>query len=230
MKTDLIIIFYNHEKIVNPAIMLLAKSSHLFNKIFLVNNGSQDNTLKILTSEREKIKNGYIVDLNNNLHIGGSIKKALSLSKSDFVGWVHGDIFIQANDYQKMISILSENKDSAILFKVLRKNRRLKEYIFTLFLSLYASLVMQLRLYDLSAIPVFISKDIKKFISRSPDDYTFDLFIYAFCKKKEIKIRRFYVEDFNKIVVSNWSRSFSGYLKMIIIWLKAVWKIKNEIK
>jgi len=63
MQIDLVLVYFNNEKIISHITKHVKEISSLFNKLILVNNGSSDNT-KLLLSQNFHDKNKFqIVNL-----------------------------------------------------------------------------------------------------------------------------------------------------------------------
>ena len=90
---SILVPYFNEEKSlkkVYSTIIKLVKIKKISNyEIIFINDGSTDNSFKILS----KIKNKNIIHLDNkkNIGLGYSLKKGILISKKDFILWVPGD-------------------------------------------------------------------------------------------------------------------------------------------
>jgi glycosyltransferase involved in cell wall biosynthesis len=228
---DLILIFYNNNNtdFVKKSFIDISK---YFNKVILIDNGSSDGTAKSLRDNFENQKKFIIHEIKENIRYGGALKRGFLLSDSDYVFWSHGDTIIKNEFYEKSINLVSKN---SVFIKGLRRNRMPIEYFFTRMLSFYASLILGTYLKDISAFPCAIPKASKDaIIVHATNDYSIELFVYYFAELDGLNIQRVPVEYLTSSESqSTWSRSLSGYLKMIRLWsnsIKKLKKYKNEIK
>jgi hypothetical protein len=222
---DLILIFYNNKNIDFMRDNLI-EVSECFNKIFLINNGSKDDTLKSLKDNFMNNNKFIIHDIKENIRYGGALKKGFALSESDYIFWSHGDTIIKKEFYEKSIDLIHQNN---IFIKGLRLKRKLKEYFFTKMLSIYASVILRNFLSDISAFPCGIPRANKEeIILKASDDYTIELYIYFFAIKNKLIIERIPVQYFdNGESQSTWTRSINGYLKMIHLWLISIKSLRK---
>jgi glycosyltransferase involved in cell wall biosynthesis len=234
MKIDLILVFYNNEKVIDFVVDSIKNISYIFDKIILVNNGSVDNT-KILLSNNFKNKKKYkLINLEKNVHLGGAIKAGIFESRANTVGWSHGDVLIMKKDYERFVRKIKEVafKNDTALIKGVRINRKdIIDKLFSLCSGLYASMLYRKPIYDISGIPVFfINFKNKNIFVNAPNDYTFHFFSYFFCIYNEIKVFRVRVSLINPpILSSNWRRNSSGYLKIILMWIRAFFFYKKNL-
>ena len=103
MRISIIIPCYNEYNNLTNLIKVINKViSEIQNLNFiLINNGSTDKTLELLS----KIKSNkiQIVNLEKNLGYGGGIKEGLKVAKSEILCWTHADEQVKIEDVIKLI-------------------------------------------------------------------------------------------------------------------------------
>lgn len=128
-KIDIVVPFFNEQEVVldfvNKLEIELYKIKESFKNLefncIFVENGSTDNTLKIL-SELSKDKNYNIIKLVRNFGIDGGIRAGLSQSKGDAVIILHGDLQDNPEVIKKLIDGWDQGYEQ-ILVKYKAKDR-----------------------------------------------------------------------------------------------------------
>lgn len=227
---DLILVYYNSESIINYIYGNIISISKIVSRVIIIDNGSKDNTFIKLCALYEKNPNISVIQLNNNLHLGGAIKEGFKLSNSKFIAWSHGDTIIPPEFYNEALHHLKRFDNAYI--KALRKNQLSINKIFTWLLGIYATIFIKAFLRDISGYPSMCNSDLKeKIIEYAPNDYSFDLFSYSIASKLKLKIIRIPVmQVMPNNNPSSWERSVSGYAKMIGLWLKNIRKVNSILK
>ena len=227
---DLILVYYNSESILNYIYENIITISEIVDNIFIIDNGSKDNTYIKLNNLYQRSTNIFVIRLENNLHLGGAIKEGFKLSMSKYIAWSHGDTIIPSEFYNLAIEQLNRNNYAYI--KALRKNQLLINKIFTFFLSIYATIFIKTYLRDISAYPSICNSNLKDYIiNYAPNDYSFDLFSYSLASKLKLKIVRISVmQEMPSQNPSSWERSVKGYIIMIRLWLKNIIKVNYILK
>ena len=93
IKYSLVIPCFNEEKsleVLLPQLVIVIERVKNDVEFILVNNGSTDRTIEILS--KLSSKNITIVSLDKNVGYGGGIKAGLLKCKGDFIGWIHADL------------------------------------------------------------------------------------------------------------------------------------------
>ncbi len=198
-------------------------------QVYLVDNGSTDNTqsklkeilARLPSSTSENIK---VLNLPKNLNYGGGIKAGIRECETEYVGWFHADLQIEAKEISKMILGL---KPGVTLIKGLRKSRPLTERLFTGGMSLIASILFQSHLKDINGQPTVYRRSFLEQYPVSPDDFLIDAFFYINATKKKYKISRFPVlMKSRKHGESSWNKGLKSQLKFSLITIKSLWKMR----
>ena len=114
IKVSIIIPIYNAEKYLNKCLDSVANQSLENIEIICVNDGSTDNSKKILEDYSKKNNNIVVINQENKGIVGAKLagyKKA----KGEYIGWVDNDDFVELNMFEKLYLLAeSNNADIAI--------------------------------------------------------------------------------------------------------------------
>lgn len=160
-------------------------------EVLLVENGSKDSSSDILKSYlSKKMSNIEIIFVPENKGYGYGIQQALKKARGEYIGWIHADMQLPIKELKKVLYYLKENQEEDIFFKGIRQNRPFQERIFTFGMSFYETILFRKRLYDIGAIPVIFSRNLLKFMTNIPNDFSIELYTYYIAKKNKFKIIR----------------------------------------
>lgn len=218
MKISIVIPCYNEEKNIKLILEEFKKIS--FGKyeleLILVNNGSNDNSKNIL----EEMKHHYdflkVVDVVQNKGYGYGILEGLKEAEGEYMGWMHADMQTSPNEFCKCIEFIESDKDKNIFIKGLRKNRPISDTIFTFGMSIFETVYLRKKLYDINAQPTLFNRKLYEKFENPPYDFSLDL--YAYYKAIEVgnKIVRFPVIQKERIYgISSWNTGFKSRIKLI---------------
>ena len=133
MKLSIVIPCYNEEKNIP---FLLKKFSEIISnedlEVILVNNGSTDNSQKVLEELIPNYSFARTVLVPVNKGYGYGILQGLKETEGTFVGWTHADMQTDLGDIIKAYGILEkENWDEKIYVKGRRRKRMFTENFFS---------------------------------------------------------------------------------------------------
>lgn len=218
MKMSIVIPCYNEAKNI-PLIYERIKELDIVSKeieIILVNNGSTDNSEEVF-SQYKDVTNTRIVKVVQNQGYGFGILSGLKECKGKFLGWTHADMQTDPKDLIKAYEILTDNNFSDnIYIKGDRKGRPFFDQFFTSGMSLFETIYLRTRLYDINAQPNIFSRQFYDSWDNPPHDFSLDLYAYYKAKKAKLNIKRFDVLFPERIHgESNWNTSISAKWKFI---------------
>ena len=129
-------------------------------EIIIVNNGSKDNSAKVINDYKKKFSEVLFLDIKEDIGWGYGILNGLRLSTSKYVGWTHGDLQYDLKELINVYKIIQENdkKYNTILVKGLRKKRKLIENIFSKGMSFVSSLILLKTFTDINSQPNFFQE------------------------------------------------------------------------
>jgi len=176
-KLSIIVPCYNESKNIPELLNRFEKvyQDGLF-ELVLVDNGSIDDTWQILNNlPKDRYRFVKLVRIDKNIGYGHGIMTGLTYASADVLAWTHADLQSDPEDVMKAYSLFSETKGKRVV-RGMRANRRLSEWIFTLGMSLIASVVLGKRLYDINAQPKLFGRDFYALMKYAPRDFSLDLY------------------------------------------------------
>lgn len=218
MKMSVVIPCYNESKNI-PLIYDRISELDIVSKnieIILVNNGSTDDSEEVFKKYQD-VPNTRIVKVTKNQGYGFGILSGLKECKGDFLGWTHADMQTDPKDLITAFKMLEDNNfDKNIYVKGDRKGRPFFDQFFTSGMSLFETIYMGTRLYDINAQPNIFSRKFYESWSNPPHDFALDLYVYYKAKEAKLNLKRFDVLFPERIHgESNWNTSFSAKWKFI---------------
>jgi glycosyltransferase involved in cell wall biosynthesis len=199
-------------------------------EVVLVNNGSLDNSSKVM--EELKKENDFIkiVTVEKNQGYGYGILSGLKETTGDYIGWIHADLQFNPSEILKGIEYLEENEfPDDVFIRGKRTNRPFIDTLFTICMSFYESIILKTRLWDINAQPTLISRKFYEKWNNPPYDFSLDLYAYYNAKKQNQKIYRYKVvqhkrEEGN----SSWNTGMKSRIKLIRRVLEYSKTLKNR--
>lgn len=161
-------------------------------EVVLVDNGSTDDSAQILKkllpdysfarTEKVEINQGY----------GYGIIQGLKACTGDFIGWTHADMQTDPADLIKALEIIEKNgNDKNLYVKGNRKGRPVFDQFFTSGMSLFETVYMGVKLYDVNAQPNVFSREFFESWKNPPKDFALDLYVLYMAQKAGLRIERF---------------------------------------
>jgi len=232
MKFSLVIPCYNEADSL-PMLFLSLKEVALKREleIIIVDNGSTDDTQKILLSLIKDYSFITLVKVELNTGYGNGILAGLNIASGEIIGWTHADLQTSPNDFLKGIKLFEDSANYNKLFvKGRRYGRPFFDVIFTTFMSVFETFLLKTLLWDINAQPTLFHRSFYDKWANPPIDFSLDLFAYVLAKKEKLTIERFPV-NFNKRVygISSWNISVFAKYNFILKTIKYSFKLKKTI-
>lgn len=231
MDFSLVIPCFNEEGTIK---LILEKTKNQFIEnnieLILVNNGSTDNTRKILNKIIKNYPYAKCINLDNNIGYGGGILKGLSQCKGDIIGWTHADLQTDPLDCIRAFKKFSnKNKNQKIFIKGNRKNRPFYDQFYTLGMSIFETVLLKKFIYDINGQPTIFPKEFYKSWVNPPKDFSLDLYSYYLAKVNDYEIQRIKVEFHERISgLSKWNTNFFSKFIFILRTIKFSLKLKFD--
>ena len=198
-------------------------------EIIIVNNGSSDNSLEILDKYTKSIPNVNFITLNKNRGYGNGIKYGLLKAKGDIVGWTHADLQTDPADIIKSFSLFSSNFNLYVKGK--RLGRPFKDFIFTLGMSIFESILFKKIMHDIGAQPNLFPRSFIEKINFSdiPNDFSIELFFYYQAKKLRYEIKKIPVIYKKRLFgKSSWNINLNQKIKFIKRTISFSFKLRKK--
>lgn len=233
MKLSIIVPCYNEAKNIPLILNRFAEVMIPESELILVNNGSNDGSDKVFEEELKKptYKFAKTVHVKKNLGYGHGILSGLKEAKGSFLAWTHADMQTDPEDVIKAYKNLLKSTDPEnTVVKGKRVNRGLSETLFTLGMSIIASLVLGKLLFDINAQPKVFSREFYKKMKNPPEDFSLDLYWFYLAKKEGVKIQTINV-NFGKRIhgESKWAFSFKSKVKTILRTIKYIFALRKSL-
>ncbi len=200
-------------------------------EVIFIDNGSTDNTQKVLEEIIPKFKFAKFEKLIKNRGYGYGIYCGLKLAKGKYLSWTHADMQTDPKDIIRGLNIIeSMSGKDKIFVKGLRKGRDYRDVFFTVGMSIFESILLLSPLWDINAQPNIFSRELFDNIEESPNDFSFDLYYYFLAIKNKYKIIRFKVNFGERLFGnSSWNINWQSKLKFIIRTLSFTFKLFYKI-
>ncbi len=229
---SLILPCYNEEKNISILCMEFLQLSfkNIKAELILVNNGSNDNTLKEIRNEIKKNKSKIIsiklVNLKRNLGYGGGIAEGLKYASGEYLGWAHADLQTPLEDFLKLYKLIKHKKK--ILGKGYRINNRGFDGIISKLHENLASIILGFKMKEVNAQPKIFSKDTMKYFKNIPYKWTtLDTYIVYTCLKNNIEIKTIdVVFNTRKYGQSKWKNNFISFFNHILFNILYLFKLR----
>lgn len=138
----------------------------------LVDNGSH---VPLRCDEAVSPNQLEILRLEENRGFGGGIKAGVARARSEWVGWMPGNLKVMPSDVLLMEEHLLAERWTFI--KARRGARPLDARIKTLAVGAAQSLAAGKALFDSGGTPTFIRREFAPMLHEGPDDYLFESFV-----------------------------------------------------
>lgn len=201
-------------------------------EVVLVDNGSTDDSPEILRRLLPNYVFARTIRVEVNQGYGYGIVQGLNVCKGRFIGWTHADMQTDPADLIKALDIIERNGGKESLYiKGRRKGRPLADRFFTFGMSVFETLYMGAKLFDINAQPNVFSRNFYESWKNPPKDFSLDLYALYLAQKSGLDIIRFDVTFPNRIHgKSHWSNGMASKWKFIIRTVKFSIKLKKDGK
>jgi len=196
---SIVIPCYNEEDNLEILLNSIQPLSNNNLQIIIVDNGSTDNSNKILKtlSQKISIQNLKIVSISENIGYGDGIIKGLNQADGTFLGWTHADLQTDINDIITGFNLIKGSEEKTII-KGKRTNRGIFDNIFTTLMSVICTIILKKSFSDINAQPkIFRQSFYLQIRKEAPTDFSLDLYLLFMAKKLKYTIIDFPV-SFNK--------------------------------
>lgn len=233
-KLSIIIPCYNESRNLP---VLLSKCREVFSiekdiEFILVDNGSTDESSKILSSAVSDFSFIKIVSVEINKGYGDGILAGLAVAKGEIIAWTHADLQTDPIDILKGLDLFHKSSNPEFLFiKGKRYGRPFLDTFFTFGMSIFETILLKRIMWDINAQPTMFHRTFFSSWKSPPNDFSLDLFAYYFAIKSKLVIKRFPVRFGKRVYgVSNWNFSLSSKYHFIKRTLLFSFELQKRMK
>lgn len=233
MSLSIIVPCYNEAKNIP---LILEKFASVIKRddveVILVNNGSTDNSQEILDELIPNYKFARVVKVEVNQGYGFGITSGLTEARGEFVGYTHADMQTDPADPIKALEIIEKQPNPKECYiKGNRKGRPLFDQFFTIGMSIFETLYLGVKLWDINAQPNLFHRSFFESIKAScPKDFSLDLYLLYMAKKKGLNVIRFDVTFPPRIHgESSWNTGLAAKWKFIKRTIDFSIKLKRDL-
>ena len=216
MKLSLVIPCYNES---SNLPLLLSRCKELANQpgveILLVDNGSTDDTPKVLRDLLSSYPGCRSIRVENNQGYGFGILEGLNAASGDILSWTHADMQTDPIDALQGLKFFKEHGVN-IFVKGKRYGRPFGDTVFTFGMSIFETLLLRKPLWDINAQPTMFSRQFFESWVEPPHDFSLDLYTYYQARMASITVYRFPVLFGERAHgVSHWNVNWAAKRKFI---------------
>ena len=164
-------------------------------ELVLVNNGSKDDSAAVFDAElalpgREFIR--VVTVPSPNVGYGHGIMTGLRAARGKWLAWTHADGQTPPKDVLRAFDLLLAGRDPERTFvKGRRRNRPVKDTLFTLGMEVTATAILGSHLADINGQPKAFARSLLDLATSPPVDLSLDLYFFWLARKKRFEIVTF---------------------------------------
>lgn len=231
MKLSIVVPCYNEEQNIP---LILERFGELIQRddieVILVNNGSTDNSAQVLADLIPQYPFAKTILVEVNQGYGYGILQGLQSCNGEYIGWTHADMQTDPADILKALDII-ERETGLVFVKGNRKGRPLFDVFFTAGMSLFETLYLHQKLYDINAQPNIFPKVFFDSWENPPYDFSLDLYALYMARRKNLRVIRFPVLFPERIYgESKWNTGLKAKWKFIKRTIDFSVKLKKGFK
>jgi glycosyltransferase involved in cell wall biosynthesis len=233
IKLSIIVPCYNEAKNIP---LILEKFASVIKRsdieILFVNNGSKDISQELFDQMISKYFFAKVIKIEVNQGYGFGIVSGLRVAKGEYIGYTHADMQTDPADALKALEIIERQPNPKNFFvKGDRKGRSLFDQLFTIGMSLFETIYLSTKLWDINAQPnIFHRSFFESIKDNCPKDFSLDLYLLYIAKKKKLNIIRFDVIFPDRIYgSSNWNVGIASKCKFIKRTIEFSIKLKKRL-
>ena len=233
MKCSIIIPCYN-ESANLPALVarLDAFQTKEEMEFILVENGSADDSYRIMQELTKGKKAFKIVKVEVNQGYGYGLQQGLAAATGDYVGWWHADMQLGMNEMGDFVSYLTEhNYPKHIMLKASRRNRSMMDYVFTFGQAVFESFLFCTFMKDVQATPVLFDSSLREQMTKTPNGFEIDIYTYVLAKKCRYNVERIKVRQLERVGgASSWNTGLQSRIRQSMRIIKGSIALKKSMK
>jgi len=199
-------------------------------EIILVDNGSHDDTPKLLAETVRGQTQLRTVRVDVNQGYGHGILTGLRAAKGDILGWTHADLQTDPADVLAGLELFAKHPNGKLFVKGRRYGRPVSDIFFTIGMSAFETAVFGTPFWDVNAQPTMFPRSLFEQWKNPPHDFALDLYAYWSARRAGYDIRRFPVYFGSRPygTQSRWNLGWKSRLKMIRRVIGYSWQLRRK--
>lgn len=180
----MIVPMYNDQESLNvlaQSIDELDQDKFLF---LIVDNGSRE-LLRLPKPISQKIE---ILRIPNNIGFGGGILAGAKVARTEWIGWMPGNLKISPSDVPKIVQNFDFHSGS--ILKCNRVDRPLIAQLKTLMAGIVQSYICRTNMLETGGTPTICEKSFLMSLKNPPLDYVFESFVLFSARKQKMNVVR----------------------------------------
>jgi len=201
---------YNEEDTIEDTIKAIFESDYTLKEVIVLNDGSKDNTGKIVRRMMKKYPKLILINKKNSGK-GDSLNHGIKIAKGELIAVVDADSFPAKESFKKMVGFFDEEKVGAVTCIFVPRNRN--KFIEKLQVIEYNIIAFTRKLLDyVDAI----------YVTPGP------LALYR--KSSLIKIGGFDPKNMTEDIEATWNLAFHRYKRRMCLDAHATTRVPNKVK
>ena len=230
MKLSLIIPCYNEAANLPLLLDRCASLKEFDIEVILVDNGSTDNTSDVLQNLIPNYPHCRFIRVPVNQGYGYGILSGLRVASGDLLAWTHADMQTDPKDVLRGLEIFKSHGNSDIYVKGQRIKRPVADVLFTIGMSIFETLLLRTRLWDINAQPNMFSRAFFESWDNPPHDFSLDLYAYFTARSQNLPVYRFPVEFGQRAHgTSHWNINWAAKMKFIRRTIDFSFELKKRL-
>lgn len=193
MRMSLVIPCYNEARNL-PLLVARLRETFVRDDIeaILVDNGSTDDSPAVLQALLQSPSRIRSVRVDKNQGYGFGILSGLAAANGEIIGWTHADMQTDPADALRALALFEADAEPQRLFvKGRRHGRPAADVAFTFGMSVFETLLMRRRMWDINAQPTLFPRAFFAAWREPPHDFSLDLYAYYQALHRGLRVRRF---------------------------------------
>lgn len=211
---------------------LKVHTEHPF-ELIVVNNASKDKSLSVLQEYVRRPEFSFLKVIDDPVSgYGRAIVTGLRQATGDILSWTHADLQTDPSDVFRGFNLFASHFFSDdVVIKGKRVARTFGSWFFTLGMSLIASMILRIALYDINAQPKMFTRNFfSKHCKEPPEDFSLDLYLFVIAKKNHCRVFTFPVSFEKRLYgVSTWAFNWRSRWKTTARTITYIFKLKKKM-
>jgi glycosyltransferase involved in cell wall biosynthesis len=186
-------------------------------EVVLVDNGSTDESAAIFREILPDYPGCRVVRVEQNRGYGFGILSGLRAGQGDILAWTHADLQTDPADALQGLEFFEKcPTPDGLYVKGKRYGRPVSDTVFTVGMSIFETLLLGRRLWDINAQPTMFSRRFFESWASPPHDFALDLYAYYNARRGGLTVKRFAVKFGERLHgQSHWNVNWAAKWKFI---------------